>query len=145
MTPGCVGGRDRDVDHLDLGVVEHLLQRVEDAGDAAEPGDLVRRGEGPRGQPDDAEARLGIGDEVAVADDEARPHHADPHVEALRGHEQVAEVCSIVGGHGEGRSVGRIGVETPTPSRPPILRDADRPSRGNPITLSPGRGCPEGG
>ena len=42
-----------------------------------------RRRDRPRRDPDHAEAGLGIGHQVAIADDEARADHADAHVAPL--------------------------------------------------------------
>ena len=90
--PRLLGGRDGDVDHFDLGVVEQRFERGEDAWHPAQRGDLARRGLGPRGQAHDLEAGVGVGDEVAVADDEARPDHADPDVAAAGHRGQVAQI-----------------------------------------------------
>src|SRR5262249_42145624 len=98
--PWLLGGRDSDVDDFDPGVVEHLLQRVEDLVDPAQRGDLAGQRARPRGQPQDAKASVPVGHEMTVADDEAGTHDADANVQMLRRYRQVAQIPGAGGGHG---------------------------------------------
>ena len=71
-------GREGDVDDLDALVVEQLLPGVVDRLDAALLGRRLRVRRRPRGDRDDVEPRLRVGDEVDVLHDEAGADAADP-------------------------------------------------------------------
>ena len=71
-------GREGDVDDLDSLVVEQLLPGVVDGVDAALLGGRLGVGGRARGDRDDVEARLRVGDQVDVLHDEAGADAADP-------------------------------------------------------------------
>ena len=70
-------GRDGDIDDLDRRVVEHLLQGPNTLRDSPQRGDFLGGLDRPRGDPDHAEPGIGVGHQVAIADDEARADDAD--------------------------------------------------------------------
>ncbi len=115
ITPGCSAGGTATSTTSTAGSSSIVSSESIDAGHAAESGDLLGRGAGARGQADDEEPGLGVGDEVAVADDEARPHDADPHVAAGWRGGHVAEVRDVVGRH-RGAS-GRVPIVSSGPYR----------------------------
>ena len=94
IMPGCSRGRYGDVDDLDRGVVEHLLERCDRPWARPRSAATSRAVSiDPRGDPHDAEAGLGVGDQVAVADDEARADDADPDVAALGRQREDGSSC----------------------------------------------------
>ena len=90
--PRLLGRRHGDIHDLDRGVVEHLLQRSIDLRHAPQRGHFLRRRDRPRGDPDHAVRGVGVGHQVAVADDEARRHHADAGVAPLRSLRSMIQV-----------------------------------------------------
>ena len=90
--PRLFGRRHGDVDDLDRRVVEHLLDDCNTFGARPAARPLPRRLDRPRSEPDDAEAGLGVSDQVAVADDEARADDSDPQPTAFRRGRNVSQV-----------------------------------------------------
>ena len=90
-------GRHGDIDHLDRRVVEHLLQGPIDLRDSPQRGHFLRGLDRPRRDPDHAEPGVGVGHQVAIADDEARADDADPGVSPSR------KLRSVIQGLGRAR------------------------------------------
>ncbi len=73
--------RDRDVNDLDLGIVKHRLDGLKHLGHTSQTRDRLGGRPGPRGQTNYPEPGVGIGDEMAIADDEPGADDADPSLE----------------------------------------------------------------
>ena len=85
--------RHGHVEDFDRAVGEEGFDGVVDGRDGVPLGDGAGLGRVARGDGDGVEARLAVGDEVAVAHDEPGPDAADAEVPAARQPRQVVEGC----------------------------------------------------